>query len=443
MEVAQMILLQPMERLRYPHVTMKILELACPTFADLTRLRRVSKDWMSYIDWQFLEKPENQEAIQKEKLNFPWINGKMTKIELPWPIFSNRKLRIREYRDVYPIDDDSFYCLNVSVYNRTVPDRQRRLAIFFKEKCMGTLRFRHNPYVQCIVQLDQAQRLMIITNRQLSEWKLNSNTDHYYKSRIVRTFSTDLTLRLSLMFGRPFVFWIDQAQLNIFSAENSVSSSIQLPSSRFDILDVHSRGQDRAFVNLKSTSFSAVNCVVVVDSQEKPIKYMPGTQSLSGSSDYLVSMTKDEVKVIDKATLTPVATSTKLEVPDLFNYCWPNFLTVSGNKVVYEVCKDCKIIKSYNFKNGEITSLTMQGNYFDVVINDSLLTVLGKDTYYNDYVCQCADLDDLEKPVFSYDIPDSRFCKRWIKGAGQNKLIGLYRPADIKSVHVWKFGKEH
>ena len=443
MESVQSILPQPVEMLRYPHVTKKIMEFAAPTFAEVTRLRRVSKDWMSYIDSEFLEKSENQDTIQKEQTNFAWKKGEISKIELPLPNW------IKSAACTFiEITDDHSFCMYVhETYH------QNSLAIFFKEKYIGRLSYGPNQEVYHVIQLDHAERLIILDSHELSEWKLIPNTDHYDKSRTIKVFSPDLPyfcwVGMSLMFGRPFVFWIDdQAKFNIFSIENAVSSYIQLPHNRFRVLEAHSKDKDRAFVNLEE-NFNNSYCVVVVDSEdenhENAIKYMPRTQSISSSSDYLISKTDNDVKIIDKSTLTPVATLTKLEAPELFTYGWNRCFMVSGNKIVYQ---GIHAIKWFDFKTGENGSLTLPRHAGEVVINDTLLIVFETQYCSSNWEYHCADLNHLEKTYNCYKIPDSKFHQSWItllRSRGSVKLIGKYQASKTfnNGILVWKFGKEH
>ena len=326
MEAAEMIL--PQFAVRIPHVTKRILELACPTFADLTRLRRVSKAWKNFIDSEFLQKTQNQKAIRKEKIMMhPWMKGQwqVIKIDIDSPL---------GWGYIVLIDEDSFYWMP------NMKDNLRVLTIIFKEQKIGSLTLRYRYGIKCLIQIEQAQRLMILMEKyQLSEWTLNTSTGQYDNSRQIKEFSPDQHPYLGVMLGQPFVVWTTEAeirwkpsQFTFHCIENSASSVIELPACAFKITMIHFYDK-RAFVNMERTNYMGVDsfpsrCVVVADFQDEvhqapSLRIIANFQSLNSSSRYLIGVTENEVEIIDKSTLLPIARVTRLEAPDLFKSSFP------------------------------------------------------------------------------------------------------------------------
>ena len=452
MEAAKDVLPQAVARV--PHLTKKILDLACNDFADLTRLRRVSKNWKIFIDSEFLENERYQKAIKKEKLCYPWINQRYTQIEI------NKQVTKNEKTYLFPINDDSFYTHTSKVSARSGLPFQS-FEIFFKERCIGELKIDNDDlddYIVAILPMDQAQRLMTVNNKiEVSEWELNPNTGHY-KFRTVLTFPSKFTeFRQAVILDQPFITWITQTQqqLTIHSIKNSVSSSIELPFKSISVLDVHSNGQGRVFVNVGPWDCS----VVVADFHDgvgkKPtLQVIPNGQSPSSTSDYLIVSTRNEVEIMDKDTLTIIARVSKLDVLGTlkFNHFHLEFgfsspFTVLGDKVVSINNWNEKmiLITSFDFKTREVAKLTvpLNGKWLGSrIIHDTLLIGLSENDV-NEWWCQCVDLNDLEKGVISYRLLNSDLGPVVFNYLGHNKIIGLKEEGKdiINKVLVWKFGE--
>ena len=445
----------PQEQMRYPHITKKILESACSSVADFSRFRRVSKAWKNFIDQEFLDDPKIQKIVRKERILHPWRSGKVTKIEVHGSDSDLKNYPPFE-KNLIAIDDDSFYCEKSQIRN-DVSD----VDIFFKEQCVGSLML-HCREIKHLIQLDDAKRLMILLDtrkqQQLLEWTLNSDTAEYEESRKVMSFAPNQVPYLTVLRGFPFVVWTEHMELTVLSIQNSESASIKFHS-LYKIKDIHFNDDlDRVFVNMKDEDSN--HCVVVADFRdgirEKPsLRIMPGVQSLSSYSEYLITINDEEVEIIDKATLLPIATLTLWDLPDFSHinifHDYRIVISVFENKLVY--CVD-NIMKSFDFKSREARSVKLPASVKDfcgrstmvkgLVVLDSLFilyncwdSIFGSNDFYH-----CVDLKHLEYGLFYHEFPDTtlrdwmcRFhkVKRW----GHNKIIGTHKRTN--TVIIWKF----